>query len=222
MKYLNSSEFKKLKKIPCKIENIYSFYRSGFVPSLNKFRTFVYTPARITDDVVEGRDERLKIEKGEKLFLREKIWEDGKIKLIRVKEKVDKDFLKLFPKVIDMVVVANGNVDGKKEVITPGEEFTIPVSAKKIQDLLDVMGLSDDVEEDDEGRRPFDWEDKLAYKLKWKFFQVNVTGSGLQTKYSFKVVPEFSVSGGNSIEDDFPTRNHNRSAQEVTIEDISF
>lgn len=220
---VKSKDFKNLQGTPILIKKVYNFYRSGYIPAENKFHTYIYFPARLTDEVVYSEDRVLtEVVEGEKMELREKTWnkEDRKFEFRKLKSAANADFYKSFAKVIDIVAVANGefettmwNPDTKTRepyLVSPWEEFVIEAfSAWKVRDLLDTMELAEDIPLDATSKkRPFDWEDNIRKRLEGKAFTFKTTGAGLETRYRYKEVPAFEATVAKP--------------QELSIEDVPF
>lgn len=196
---VNGKDFKKLQGVPVQVKKVYSFYRTGYVPAENKFHTYIPFPI-MSQEVIYSWD-NVERKEGEETEMREQTWnkEIKKFEFRKVKY-VDR---KAFPKVIDIIAVANAPFEvtvwdstAKARLpylISAGEEFTLQAfSSWKVRDLLETFELDTDVEVNTENKKPFDWEDAIRKRLEGKAFTFRVTGSGLETRYKFKEVAAFA------------------------------
>lgn len=201
---INGKEFRKLQKKNITVRKVYNFYRTGYVPAENKFHTYIYFPARLTDEIVYSEDRVMTApQDGEKMVLREQIWnkEERKFEF----HKIGRIDLKLYKKVVDVVAVCDeefvteqydSSTKGRVNyVVAAGEEFLLEAfSAGKLRDLLDTLDCTDDVVEDENGKRPFDWEDSIRKRLEGKAFSFKVTGQKLETRYTYKEVEPMAAT----------------------------
>lgn len=207
---INGKDFRNLQKKNITVRKVYNFYRTWYVPAENRFHTFIYFPARLTDEIVYSEDRVMTAPiDGEKMVLREQIWNKDERKFEF--HKVWKIDLKLYKKVIDIVAVCDEDFvteqyDSSTKwkvnyVVAAGEEFLIEAfSAGKLRDLLDTLDCTDDVVEDADGKRPFDWEDSIRKRLEGKAFSFKVTGQKLETRYTYKEVePMVEVTTWNDF-----------------------
>lgn len=219
---ISGKDFKKLQKTPILIKKVFNFYRSGYVPSENKFRTFIYFPARLTDAIVYSEDKTLnKVIAWERMELRERIWnkQDRKFEFHKVTTRLD---LKLFKKVVDVVAMANEDFEIEvwdsflktkvPHLVCAWDDFIIEgFSAGKIRDLLDALDLADDILVGADDKRGYDWEDSIKDRLETQAFTFKITWSGLETRYHFKEAAPFTVAPQETIiptisEEDIPFR----------------
>ena len=168
MTYLKEKHLRNLAKTDLKITAIYPAYRSGWLVVWDKFiwKTF-------------------KVDK-ESWKLMEQKWNDStkKFELIPMTEKMDKTFFQTYKKTFD-VAFETANIitidDVKKEYTD--NQFTIPVKASKLKDMMRVF--IEDIPMDWD-REAFDWEDNFTQNIIWNFIRFTVTGKWLDTKYTYK------------------------------------
>jgi hypothetical protein len=175
--YIKASSFRNIQKSPFVVKKVYPKYQSGGIMMGDKFvgRTFVYN---------------------EEKKLQEKKWDDNERKFILADFddiKVDREFYATYKKVFDVEVECEKEVELEEkrkgeQVKVKGTSFVIKgLGAFKLREMLkedfDLI-----VEEDSEGRRPFDWEDELVNTLEGSKYQMKVTGKMLETSYKFKLL----------------------------------
>lgn len=209
------------------IKKVHNYYRTGGIEQPQTGggvkwvgKTFVNIPKRIEDDAVVQGDERLAYIKWDEMELREAVWDKDLKKRVfyKTKEKMDRDFYKVYKKVYDVEVIVQSpfknkvwNWETKVEEEVEFEEGTtatlssFPVSRLKV--LLETLELDEGVElvdgKDKAGNpakvKPFDWEDGVKFKLEGKFVGMRVRGEGMDTKYTFKEGKEFEYTSTEEV-----------------------
>ena len=169
-----------------------------------------------------------------RFHLREKKWNDTEKKYSFEKMgKLDGNFFKQYGKVFDIDVMVESAITlpqwnretAQEEAvdILPWEVIRLKaVSAKKIQDIAKSMMLSKGVEKVKFQRKnrtsgnmeevedlPRDWENTILDKMINRAFEMAVTGTWLDTKYTFAPVVDFKE----------PTQSQD---EEIKVEDIPF
>jgi hypothetical protein len=90
-----------------------------------------------------------------------------------------------------------------------GNTFTLKaVSASRVIGMIEALDMDSDVElidgKDKTGNpakvRPYDFEDAIAPNLAGKFIKFKVRGEGMDTRYTFKEAPSFSINTNDSFE----------------------
>lgn len=232
---VKGKHFRSLAWKTLKVEKIYNFYRQGWLENEKKFRTFVYFPSRIADEVIISWDERAKVVEGETMELREKFWDSDLKKFIykKVNEPINLAFYKLFKKVIDLEFTCASDFkhetwskELKKnvpDIVSAWEVFSIDaISSSRIKTMLDDFDLADDVPlidwKDKLGNpakvREYDWEESRRKRLEGVYFTFKVTWEGIDSRYRFKEAAPFVVE--SAIEKDFKIDTP------ISIEDIPF
>lgn len=176
MEYIKASSFRQLQASPFTVVTVYPKYRNGGIMSGDKFigRTFVY------DD---GNLKEKKWDSDNKTFVFSDITDI----------KINAEFFKVYKKVFDVVVKLDKKVTIKEkrgDMVTEvsGDEFVVKaLGTGKLQKMLDA-DFDIVVPEDENGKRPFDWEDDLVKKLEGSKFKMKVTGQGLDTSYTFQLI----------------------------------
>lgn len=221
-----ASQMRALTDNPILILKVYKPYRHGWDDSIKKFRSFYNYPARISDEVVYSWDEVAKIKEGDTFSLREKFWDNNVRKFGFRKIKFDGAMYKAFKKVFDIDIAPSLDADFKvydstiKQDVSAtfglGNTFTLKaVSASRVIGMIEALELDSDVVlvdgKDKTGNpakvRPYDFEDAIVPNLAGKFIKFKVRWEGMDTRYTFKEAPSFS------IELDSPT---------ISVEDIPF
>lgn len=175
MTYLKEKHLRSLAKTDLKITAVYPAYRSWGLLVWDKFiwKTF-------------------KVDKESWKFMEQKWDENKKPYLVSMTEKMDKTFFQTYKKTFD-VAFETANIitidDGKKEFTD--NQFTIPVKASKLKDIMRVF--IEDIPMDWD-REAFDWEDNFTQNLVWNFIRFTVTWQWLDTKYTYKEWKAFTSS----------------------------
>lgn len=228
---VNASQMRALNDKPILILKVYKPYRHGWDDNIKKFRSFYNFPSRLSEEVIYSWDESAKIKEGDTFSLREKFWDGDMKKFGFRKIKFDGAMYKAFKKVFDVDIApwadANFKVYDsqlKQEVEATfglGNTFTLKaVSASRVIGMIEALELDSDVVlvdgKDKTGNpakvRPYDFEDAIVPKLAGKFLKPKVRGEGMDTRYTFKEVPAFS------IEED----SNKNPFEPISVEDIPF
>lgn len=208
-----SSEMRAMADKDILLLKVYKPYRKGWDDNVKKFRTFIYFPNRITDEVVYSWDERAKIQEGDVMGIREQIWDNDAKKFSFVKIVPNREFYKTFKKVFDVDVAPSSPItlsiyDSKLKkdievVMGLGNTFTLQaVSAPRLIGMIEAFDLDANVPlvdgKDKLGNpakvRPFDFEDELVKELPWRFVKWKVRGTWIDTRFTFKEGAEFSIT----------------------------
>ena len=214
---------------------IYPEDRYGWSELANTYRECNYFPDTATAQTIMSWDPSAKYNDPTVRFhLREKKWNDTEKKYSFEKMgKLDGNFFKQYGKVFDIDVMVESAITlpqwnretAQEEAvdILPWEVIRLKaVSAKKIQDIAKSMMLSKGVEKVKFQRKnrtsgnmeevedlPRDWENTILDKMINRAFEMAVTGTWLDTKYTFAPVVDFKE----------PTQSQD---EEIKVEDIPF
>ena len=170
--YIKAKQFRDLAKKDLKIIWVFWPYRSWWIKVWDKFlwRTFKYSS-----------DDKLMEQKWDSV--------NRKFELIPFSDiKVDRDFFKTYKKVFDVKFQTSDIIEMWDQ---SDNMFIVQLSAYKLQEILRNT-VVDDVPVNEEWNEKFDWEDDLYMNLINTFIKFNVTGTWLDTKYTFKSGKEFS------------------------------
>lgn len=211
---VNASQMRALTDNPILILKVYKPYRHWWDDNIKKFRSFYNFPSRLKDEVVYSWDERAKIQEGDTFTLREKFWDSDMKKQEFGFKKVDFnwDMKKLFKKVYDIDIAPSLDCNFKvydskikQEVDVEfglGNTFTLKaVSSARVIGMIEALDMDSDVVlvdgKDKTGNpakvRPYDFEEVIAPNLAGKFIRFKVRGEGMDTRYTFKEAPSFSI-----------------------------